>query len=146
MTGILWWNLLDGWPGISDAAVDYYFNKKLVFDVIRRVQEPVCVMLDEIKGWERAVYVANDTNSDKYVKFKVFEYEDSKLLVQGDINIERGKNKKIGEFFEIPGSKKLYIIEWTFDGRKYRNHYMAGYPSYETDTILKWYKVIKELD
>ena len=146
MTGILWWNLLDGWPGISDAVVDYYFNKKLAFDVIRRVQEPVCVMLDEIKGWERAVYLANDTNSDKSVNYKVYEYQDNLVVVEGDTFIERGKNKKINEFFEIPGTKKLYIIEWTVDNKIYKNHYMAGYPSFDTDTILKWYKVIKELD
>jgi beta-mannosidase len=26
-TGILWWNLRDGWPIISDAVVDYYGRK-----------------------------------------------------------------------------------------------------------------------
>lgn len=25
--GILWWNLRDGWPILSDAVVDYYFSK-----------------------------------------------------------------------------------------------------------------------
>ncbi|HHY97696.1 MAG TPA: glycoside hydrolase family 2, partial [Firmicutes bacterium] len=28
-TGIIWWNMLDGWPQFSDAIVDYYFGKKL---------------------------------------------------------------------------------------------------------------------
>ena len=36
-TGIIWWNMLDGWPQISDAVVDYYFVKKRAFDYIRRV-------------------------------------------------------------------------------------------------------------
>ena len=27
-TGIIWWNLIDGWPQISDAVVDYYYGKK----------------------------------------------------------------------------------------------------------------------
>ena len=27
-TGMLWWNLRDGWPIISDAVVDYYGIKK----------------------------------------------------------------------------------------------------------------------
>lgn len=30
-TGIIWWNMLDCWPQISDAVVDYYFHKKLAF-------------------------------------------------------------------------------------------------------------------
>ena len=29
--GILWWNVLDGWPQFSDAVVDYYFGKKLAY-------------------------------------------------------------------------------------------------------------------
>lgn len=46
-SGILWWNLLDGWPQFSDAVVDYYFSKKLAYHYIRRVQQPVCVFISE---------------------------------------------------------------------------------------------------
>ena len=28
-TGIIWWNVRDGWPIVSDAVVDYYGSKKL---------------------------------------------------------------------------------------------------------------------
>ena len=38
---------MDGWPQFSDAIVDFYFNKKLAYYYIRRVQEPVGVMVDE---------------------------------------------------------------------------------------------------
>ena len=46
-SGILWWNLLDGWPQFSDAVVDYYFGKKLAYHYIRRAQRPVCVFISE---------------------------------------------------------------------------------------------------
>lgn len=46
-TGIIWWNLLDGWPQVSDAVVDYYYTKKLAYHFIRRSQQPVCLMLSE---------------------------------------------------------------------------------------------------
>ena len=35
-SGILWWNLLDGWPQMSDTVVDYFFRKKLVYSYIKR--------------------------------------------------------------------------------------------------------------
>ena len=38
---------MDGWPQFSDAIVDFYFNKKLAYYYIRRVPEPVGVMVDE---------------------------------------------------------------------------------------------------
>ena len=43
----LWWNLLDGWPQVSDAVVDHYFCKKLAYNYIKRSQQPVCLMFDE---------------------------------------------------------------------------------------------------
>ena len=33
--GLLWWNLRDGWPIISDGVVDYYFGKKKAYDAIK---------------------------------------------------------------------------------------------------------------
>ena len=46
-TGIIWWNLIDGWPQFSDAVVDYYFRKKLAFHYIRRAQQPVLLCMRE---------------------------------------------------------------------------------------------------
>ena len=34
-TGIIWWNLIDGWPQISDAIVDWYGTKKLAYSYIK---------------------------------------------------------------------------------------------------------------
>jgi len=48
-TGIVWWNVIDGWPLLNASVVDYFFNKKLAYYYIRRVQEPVCIMVDEPK-------------------------------------------------------------------------------------------------
>jgi beta-mannosidase len=49
--GIIWWNVMDCWPQISDAVVDYYFNKKLAYYYIKRVQEPFCIMVSEPEAW-----------------------------------------------------------------------------------------------
>lgn len=46
-TGALWWNVIDGWPNLNASLVDYYYNKKLGYHYVRRVQQPVCLMVDE---------------------------------------------------------------------------------------------------
>jgi len=46
-SGILWWNLLDGWPQFSDAVVDYYFAKKLAYHYLWRAQRPLLLCLSE---------------------------------------------------------------------------------------------------
>ncbi len=48
--GIIWWNLIDCWPQISDAVVDWYGDKKLAYHVIKTVQNPVVVMAEEPVG------------------------------------------------------------------------------------------------
>jgi len=46
--GVIWWNLIDGWPQMSDAIVDYYYEKKLAYDFIKRSQRDFIIMLDEM--------------------------------------------------------------------------------------------------
>lgn len=144
-TGILWWNMLDGWPAISDAVVDYYFKKKMAYDVIKRVQEPVCVMMDELKGWTHGVFVANDTNKDHTLSYSIYDNETGKDVFSGSHSIDKGHTVKVGEISELAGTQHLYLIEWMMDGRKYRNHYISGFPSYRKEKILEWAEVIKKL-
>jgi beta-mannosidase len=60
-TGVLWWNLMDGWPQFSDAVVDYYFCKKLAYHFIRRSQMPLILTLREPKNWRQEIVACNDT-------------------------------------------------------------------------------------
>ena len=46
-SGIIWWNLLDGWPQFSDAVVDYYYRKKIAYEVIVNSQRTVALMFRE---------------------------------------------------------------------------------------------------
>ena len=59
--GLIWWNMLDCWPQISDAVVDYYFTKKLAYDYIKNSQQPLCLMFDEPNEENRiTLYAANE--------------------------------------------------------------------------------------
>ncbi len=46
-TGIIWWNLLDGWPQVSDAVVNYDFTPKLAYSFVKRAQAPVLLAFDD---------------------------------------------------------------------------------------------------
>ena len=50
-TGVLWWNVIDCWPQFSDAIVDYYFGRKLAYHYLKRVQQPVCLMVTEPENY-----------------------------------------------------------------------------------------------
>ena len=78
-TGIIWWNLVDGWPQISDAIVDYYYCKKLAYHFIKRSQEPVCLMISETKAEDLILVGANEYLEDKTVKYTVTDFADDKI-------------------------------------------------------------------
>lgn len=62
-TGILWWNIRDGWPLISDAVVDYYFSPKMAYWFLRNVQRNVCVLINDAADGSHPLVATNDTRS-----------------------------------------------------------------------------------
>ena len=59
-TGLIWWNLIDGWPQLSDAVVDYYYNKKIAYAYIKNSQQAICLMLTEPENNRLELVGANE--------------------------------------------------------------------------------------
>ena len=140
MGGVIWWNLLDGWPQISDAVVDYYLMKKIAYHYIKRSQQPVCVMMDEFKEWNYDVYVDNNTEQAVEVSLKVTLPLTNELIHQDRIVVEPQSIFKSGNYRSIPGKKELFIMEWEWNDGKGANHYISGYPPYDLDIYVSWMK------
>ncbi len=126
-TGIIWWNLVDGWPQVSDAVVDFYFVKKLAYHYIRRSQEPVCLMFDEPKDGMLRLTAVNDLPEDRALRYRVTRVgdEDSEVM-SGQALIRADTSAQIGALAFEEGEKAFYLIEWEMDGRTYKNHYFTN--------------------
>ncbi len=120
-TGIIWWNLLDGWPQTSDAVVDFYYDKKLAFHYIKRSQEPVCMMFDEPNGKNISVYVSNDFLEDKKVSYRVENITDGILVTEGTV-LAKANETVMADTVSYKG-KKLFLVTYTVDGTEYKNHF-----------------------
>ena len=114
-TGILWWNITDGWPQISDAIVDWYGCKKLGYYYIQRSQAPLCMMCQEPKEGRLALVAANDTQEDKKVVYTVTNVANGELVASGSFEIGKNGVATVGEIPEQDGA--FYLIKWT-DGRE----------------------------
>ncbi len=137
-TGIIWWNLLDGWPQISDAIVDYYFTKKLAYHFIKRSQNPVCLMFREPENGFLPLYGVNDTTADAEVSFAVKNItEDGRLVLEGEALLPADASTRIGELKLKDGEKNFYLIEWQKDGGTHRNHYFTNIIDIDYDAYLK---------
>lgn len=133
-TGIIWWNLLDGWPQVSDAVVDYYFEKKLAYDYIKRSQQPICFMCDEPENGYIRLFGVNDLPYAAETEYRVTRISDrtetgvsyKKEVLKGVITLSADSAEEIGKLSVKENEKELYLIEWKADGRSGKNHYFTN--------------------
>lgn len=122
--GIIWWNIIDGWPQISDAVVDWYGNKKLAYGMIKRSQQPFCIMCDEPdSNGMLSIYAINDTRNNLTVDYSVTEALTDKTLLKGTVTVSPDTAVKIGEIKEKNG--EYYLIEWSGDAVG-KNHFVGA--------------------
>ncbi|HZP84542.1 MAG TPA: hypothetical protein VFB21_23105, partial [Chthonomonadaceae bacterium] len=137
-TGLLWWNLIDGWPQISDAVVDYYFEKKLAFDYIKAVQAPLCLMLREPKAWRQELVACNDTREDISLTYRLYESGAAQVLA-ADSRVARGDSvTPLASIPHFAGDKRFYIIEWESERGSGVNHYLTGSPPFDAEQYRSW--------
>ena len=141
-SGVIWWNLMDGWPQMSDAVVGYYFDKKLAYYYIQRAQAPFSIACDELIDNYVRLYACNDTLTSKSGTFKVYDAKTEEVLFEGSFNAEENTSTQICAIPVFYSDKKILIIEWTLD-KEYpiehvpangRNHYLCGFPPFDLDT------------
>jgi len=144
-TGVLWWNVIDCWPQFSDAIVDYYFGRKLAYHYLKRVQQPVCIMVDEPESWNVRVAVGNDSLQDAAGSFRIWDADSGETLLQGGYHVKANQNQDLGRIRISHGDQRLFLIEWELDGQKSGNHYLLGTPPVPLERYRKWLEAIAKL-
>ncbi len=139
-TGIIWWNLIDGWPQISDAVVDYYGYKKLAYHYIKRSQQSLCFIFVEPQNGVLPLRVVNDLQEDKRVSFKVTDLTNDDVLIDSTITAKADVVTPVWNKDMIEGEKRFYLIEWELDGVKYKNHYFTNIIDIDYDYYVKCMK------
>ena len=129
-TGILWWNLIDGWPQFSDAIVDYYFNKKLAYTFIKNVQQDVCIMMAEPEAWHQEIVLVNDLPRDKIVTCEIRDVAAGEVVFDGTFTARADASVVIGKIPFKRNRQRLFVIKWTGDVSGV-NHYLAGQPPFD---------------
>ncbi len=143
-TGIIWWNMIDCWPQISDAVVDYYYRKKLAYDYIRASQRDVLVFVGEASGWYYPLYAANDSGSAHCVSWTVTDSETDAILHKGEVMLLPGEKKQVGDLRIMVSDKRCLLIDYTSDGVRAGNHYLTGLPPYDAEWMRRTVKRISE--
>lgn len=142
-TGILWWNLRDGWPVVSDAITDYYNSKKLAYYYIKRVQYDACAMIGDAKNGNHPVTVVNDTREEKNGTVIVKDIDTKKTIFSGRFVVPANGKTVVG-FIPQTEKQAMWLVEYTIgDEKKYINHYLAGKAPFKLSDYQSWYKELE---
>jgi beta-mannosidase len=145
-TGILWWNVIDGWPQFSDAIVDYYYGKKLAYTYIKRVQQPVCLMMREPKNWHLTAVMGNDSRREAAGTFTIRDADSGETVLSGSYHVSPNQNAELGKIRVSRGAQKMFLMEWTEQSVKGGvNHYLHGSPPFSYEQYRTWLKQIQAL-
>jgi beta-mannosidase len=136
-TGIIWWNIMDGWPQFSDAVVDYYFAKKLAYFFIRRSQQDVCVMLNEPESWNQNIVVSNDTRNDYRLSCQIRDIDTDEVVFTAECLAPADRSTTIGQIPYIRNRQRFFVITWQGDVAG-SNHYLAGQPPFTLEQVRSW--------
>lgn len=136
-SGVIWWNMQDGWPQMSDAVIDYFFEKKLAFYYIKKSQEPFALMIDEMKDHNYTLVASNDTQIKKRGTFRVFDIETDETLCEGDFSVAENQNKELAKLPMTYAQKRFLVLVWNTEQKTFFNHYLCGMPSYDLKRYRK---------
>jgi len=145
-TGIIWWNMSDGWPQFSDAVVDYYGRKKLAFYYIKRVQRQLCLMAYEMENAEIQVVACNDSFSFQRGNFFVKDFLEKKILLKGEYFVSPNENTVLGKINPLSGKENFILIEWENNGLLYGNHALIGQPPFLFSKYKEYLSMIRMID
>ncbi|MBE6553315.1 MAG: hypothetical protein E7666_03125 [Ruminococcaceae bacterium] len=129
-TGIIWWNLIDGWPQISDAIVDYYGGKKLAYAYIKRSQAPVALMCAEPGRGVIKMRGVSDLQRTVKVRWSVRDLTNDVLLSSGETDLLPNSVRTLANLPHSAGDSRFYLMEWEYEWEGNtvcgKNHFMSG--------------------
>ena len=144
MGGVIWWNLIDGWPQMSDAVVDYYYEKKLAYNYIKRSSRDFIIMLDEMAAWGHDVLCANSSLKTIEGICTITDLDSREIVFEKEFTAAPNANTNLGRIPVMRSEKGMFLIRWkTKDGRDHCNTYLYGTPAYSLDQYKSWLKKIE---
>jgi beta-mannosidase len=145
-TGIIWWNMIDGWPQFSDAVVSYDFIKKLAYYYIKRSQAPLCLMMSEPESWHINLIAGNDTLHSYQGRCRAWDGDTGEILFDGPFEAPANQSAVVSPIRISHGDQRLILIDWEAGEKRGVNHYILGKPPLCFERYKGWLKKIADLD
>ena len=133
-SGLVWWNVRDGWPQISDAVVDWYGEKKRAFGVLRDAQRPVLALLLD----DGSAFVVNDLLRPVRVRASFRVRGGGAPLLEGEWEVPANSSLRAGAV-RLP-AKGVVDIEYAVgSAAPERNYHLCGDPPLSWAEVKAWF-------
>ena len=131
--GLVWWNVRDGWPQISDAVVDYWGGKKSAYYTLKNAQlNQIVCLVDDHTAWavndERRPVKGLATFTDAATGKKLLEKSDFVIPANGKVALG------IVPF----AGQGVVKIEAMLDGKPFHNHFLYGQAPFDWKLVKQW--------
>ena len=93
---------------------------------------------DEISNWNIRIYACNDTLEEKSGIYRVIDADTGEVLSSGFFHAGKNGTYKAAEFPVFYSEQKMLLIEWEINGEKGFNHYLCGYPAFSLQKYKEW--------
>ncbi len=132
--GLVWWNVRDGWPQLSDAVVDWYGVRKAAFFALRDAQRDVLALLLH----DRSAWIVNDLLRPVSVRGAWRDRATGAMLLEGVWDVPANAAQRVGE---VPPDETQGVvdIEYVVDGGPMeRGHFLRGDPPFRWTDVREW--------
>lgn len=133
--GVLWWNLRDGWPIISDGVVDYWFGKKRAYEAIKSVQHPQLATAVE----DGRLVAVNDRLYPVKGRVKVADVESGKVLYDAAVDLPANVAVELVRRLPLDG-KGCLDVRFDFEGQACVNKCLYGEFPFDYGKVKEWLK------
>ena len=143
-TGILWWNLIDGWPQFSDAVIDYFYSKKLAYTYIQRSQRPVQLILKEPYEWFMEAIIDNVSLTPSRGSYEIEDVETGRIVLSGSFEAGANATVSLGKIPVSNGEHKVFLLKTMHEDCVELNHYLQGFSPIDLDWYCRQFEKIAE--
>lgn len=130
--GLIWWNMRDGWPILSDGVVDGYDGKKRAYWAIRNVQQDQLVLVME----DGSVIAVNDTRSAVTGSVRISERLSGETRFERTYAVPANATAVIGRV-DWSG-RGILDIDYEQGGRRQYNWFLHGDFPFELRETRTW--------
>ncbi len=131
--GLIWWNVRDGWPQISDAVVDYYGGKKRAYYAIRNVQQDQLVMVRD----DHQVVAVNDTLKEVRGKVRITDRESGQVVFEREYSVAANAAVELGEV--AWSGQGVLDIAYEQGAQQSSNWFLYGEPPFAFGQVKTWF-------